>query len=89
MPGALCSRALVLSEWHRDRVALREGTENPTIPGVRRLREDFPTVAQHLGDVVVHFVQVEQPALVVRREDTLLICEGLRPFDPCGPCDHL
>lgn len=50
---------------------------------MRGLGQDFPPIIEHLGDVVVHFLQVKQPAFVVRAEHALLVCEGLYPH--CWP----
>jgi hypothetical protein len=36
---------------------------------MRRLREYFPTVIQHLGDVPIHALQVQKVSFVVRPEE--------------------
>jgi hypothetical protein len=55
----------------RNRVALREGAEDSAVAGMRGLRKDFPTIAQHLGDVVVHLRKIQQPVFVVSTNRTI------------------
>jgi prophage antirepressor-like protein len=51
--------SLLFFERNAYSVALRKWAQDSAIPGVRGLGQDFPTVIQHLGDVVIHFLQVE------------------------------
>jgi hypothetical protein len=73
----------MLSERHGYRISLRKWAEDSTVARMGRLSEDFPAVAQHLGDVVIHFLEIQQPALVVCAEYALLVCKGLHPH--CSP----
>jgi hypothetical protein len=43
---------------------------------VSRLSQDFPTIAKHLCDVVIHFLQIKQRTFPVDAEDALSICVG-------------
>ena len=47
---------LVPSKGDRNAVELREGTKNDPLSTVRSLAQDFPTITQHLRDVVVHLL---------------------------------
>jgi hypothetical protein len=76
---------LLPSEGNRYRIPFGEWSKDSAISGMRGLSQDFPSIIKHLGDVVVHFLQVEQPAFVVCAEHALLVCEGLHPH--C--CLHL
>src|SRR5579859_4561585 len=59
------------------RVSLREWPENSAVPSMCGFRQDFPALAQHLGDVVIHLLEIKQSAFVVRTEHIFLVREGL------------
>ena len=52
------------SERDGYRVSLREGSEHHPFTTVRSLSHNFPALAQHLGHVIVHLLELQQAALV-------------------------
>ena len=46
-------------------IALRERPKNPPIPGMRRLRQYFPTVVQHACNMLVHRLHARKQPLPV------------------------
>ena len=68
---------LWFSEGNRYCVPLGEWSKDLAISGMRGLGQDFPAIIKHLGYVVVHFLQVEQPTFAVSSENGFFVGKGL------------